>query len=898
MGMPNTSARRFSTLPPAARAVWAKSGDGHHQPPQGLLAHLLDVAAVAEALLQRESLASVQWASVQFQLPVAAVARWLAALVGLHDLGKAIAGFQCKWLPGQQADEAAGLPFPKAQLARDRHDLASAFELSRWLVGLAGSPTRAQSLANAVAAHHGYLFTSKEVMQAMQPAEPSIWRDTRQSLFDAYLATLSPPRCTSIAELTLPALAWLAGLTSVSDWIGSNTDWFAPGERDGTLAGHHAAAQRLAEDALDAIGWPQHQTLLRQPLDADAIVARILRHPKGSARPLQQAADRLLQGLADPPLMIVEAPMGEGKTELAYLAHLRLQASFGHRGLFIGLPTQATGNAMFERTLAFLRAFGSTQPLDIQLAHGGVHLAAPDSLLRLRGIHGEPGDPVRSSAWFSQRRRPLLSPYGVGTLDQALLAGLNAKHHFVRVWGLAHRVVVLDEVHAYDTYTSGLIDALLRWLRELGCSVVLMSATLPAHRRRELLRVWGCSSDATADMSYPRVSVVAGGSVRAEHVGSRPQATIAVDAVDESLAAMAARAEDRAREGGCGAIVVNTVDRAQQLFRLLQRRLADLLKPMLFHARMPADQRQDLEHAVLATFGRNANRPQAALLVATQVVEQSLDIDFDWLLTDLAPVDLMLQRAGRLHRHTRARAAAHALPRLTVAGLQTHRLPDLKGTRWGFYDHCVMFRSWAFASRHGPWRMPEDIDHLVQQVYGNGELPADLDEPTRAAIEVVAYGRHLADTDRSRRLARFAAIDARHTLADAYAQLPRGNEEGDFGNRNVTRLGPESLTVVPVHAAADGWRLRPEDDPFDPLLAPDEPLARRLAQRQLRLSRHDVVQALRHAEPPPGWADHPWLRHVKALPLVDGATTLGGTTVALDPELGLVYESCGTGSEP
>jgi CRISPR-associated endonuclease/helicase Cas3 len=898
MPVPIDETPRFSALPPAVRAVWAKSSSVDQPAGHGLLAHMLDVSAVAEALLQRESPASLQWAARQFGMSHTDVARWLATLVGLHDFGKAIAGFQDKWPQGRQADEAAGLTFPTSVLAWGRHDLASAFELSRLLSTLAGSPVRAQSLANAVAAHHGYLFQSNEIRQAVRPGEPRAWQDARRVLFNSVVATLAPQACTTQDEPALPALAWLAGLTAVSDWIGSNTDWFAPGERDETLAGHHSAARRLAEQALDNIGWPAHHTLLQQTMDADAIVARLVGSPGVTARPLQRSAERLLQGLTDPPLLIVEAPMGEGKTELAFLAHLRLQATLHHRGLFIGLPTQATGNAMFERTLAFLRAFGATQPLDIQLAHGGVHQAAPDSLLRLRGIHGDVDDPVRSSAWFSQRRRPLLSPYGVGTLDQALLASLNAKHHFVRVWGLAHRVVVLDEVHAYDTYTSGLIDAMLRWLHELGCSVVLMSATLPAARRRGLLRAWGCQTDAPADIPYPRVSVVSGGGVRAEHVPSRPQASITVSAIDESLDSIAARAEALAREGGCGAVVVNTVDRAQQLYTRLQTRLADRLQPLLFHARVPADQRQDLERAVLATFGRDADRPPAALLVATQVVEQSLDIDFDWMLTDLAPVDLMLQRAGRLHRHTRPRPAAHATPGLTVAGLQADRLPDLKGTRWGFYDSYVMYRSWAFASRAGPWRMPQDIDHLVQQVYGDAELPPDLDEHMRAVIEVAAYGRHLADTDRSRLLAQYAAIDARHTLSNAYVQLPRGNEEGDFGNRNVTRLGPESLNVVPVHVGSDGWRLHATQVAFDPTLPPGPTLATQLVQRQLRLSRHDVVQALRDTEPPAGWAEHPWLRHLKVLQLVDGACTLGDTRIVLDPVLGLVFGSLGTGSRP
>jgi CRISPR-associated endonuclease/helicase Cas3 len=403
-------------------------------------------------------------------------------------------------------------------------------------------------VAGAVAAHHGHVFESSTVNHARRPGESVVWQHARRELFDAYTATLAPATAQGDDDIALPALAWLAGLTSVCDWIGSNTEWFSPGERDATFAGHHRQALALADTALHAIGWPAYGPLLRADAGADALVARIVGQPGLIARPLQAAADRLMEAAASPQLLVVEAPMGEGKTELALLAHLRLQAALGHRGLFVGLPTQATGNAMFARTLRFLQAFGSDAKLDIQLAHGGV--LVPDVLLRLRDIRGARGDDaVGSSAWFSQRRRPLISPYGVGTLDQALLATLNVKHHFVRLWGLANRVVVLDEVHAYDTYTSGLIEALLRWLKAMRCSVVLMSATLPAARLNTLLRAWSGSAVDLPELSYPRVLAADATGVRGEHVASRPQAGIELRAVDEDLESVAAAAEAAARGG-------------------------------------------------------------------------------------------------------------------------------------------------------------------------------------------------------------------------------------------------------------------------------------------------------------------------------------------------------------
>ncbi len=879
---------RFDGLTPAARAIWAKSGDpaGH-----GLLAHMLDVAAVAERLLQREPPTLLLHVLAELGLPAGHGHRAIAACVGLHDIGKAIPGFQAKWPEGRAADEHAGLVFPNRLLDADQHDLAGVALLRHFLKPYLG--TASAAVAGAVTAHHGHFFDAVQVSNARRPGEPAAWSDARTEIFTHYAATLlvgmdELPARDADAGPGLPALAWLAGLTSVADWIGSNPDWFPPAERAATFAEHHARALQLADTALDAIGWQPHQVLLTQTASTDDLVARTVGQTGVFARPLQIAADALLKSADRPVLLIVEAPMGEGKTELAFLAHLRLQARLGHRGLYMALPTQATGNAMFDRTLAFLRAFNTGLPLDVQLAHGGAML--DDRLVELRGIHGEPGASVQSSAWFSQRKRPLLSPYGVGTIDQALFATLNVKHHFVRLWGLANRVVVLDEVHAYDTYTGGLIEALLAWLQALGCSVVLMSATLPHAKRGALLKSWGSQATSVPHLPYPRLLMAHGDQIQGLACTSRPQAPIALTALAEDLQGIAATAARLLAQGGCGAVVVNTVDRAQQLYQALKTIVDQPAQVMLFHARFPADERSAHEQAVLAVFGKQAVRPSHALLVATQVVEQSLDIDFDFLISDLAPVDLLLQRAGRLHRHTRERPAAHQQARLVVAGLLPERLPELKQTAWGvIYDPFILCRTWALVSRERTWTLPQDIDRLVQAVYGDDELPADIDAEALAFIEQEAYGIHRAKLQTEALFARNAAVNAHAAPQDAYVGKPGSEEGSGLGASNQTRLGDDSVTVLPVHVAPDGWRLHLDNPPFDPAVKPGPALARQMLARQLRLGRKAVVKALIGQSPPQGFQDHPWLRDVRPLCLQNGALLLGKLQVRLDPELGIVY---------
>lgn len=894
----------IAKLPLSTQALWAKSGEPHGHP---LLLHMLDVAAVAEALLHREPSATLAWTAAPFGLPTPCALRWLAALIGLHDFGKAVPGFQAKWDEGRLACLRAALTFPPVALARDRHDIATVATLRPHLLDLGLDPDWVAAVLQAIGAHHGFTLLHDDIKNGRPILEGEAWPQARQDLFDAYWSTLAPAGRAAADDIPLPAIAWLAGLTSVCDWIGSNTDWFPPGARADTLAAHFDDARHRAGTALDAIGWDAAGRLLGDApaQTVDTLLARILRRTVPiAARPLQTTADRLLEQGAGPALMLVEAPMGEGKTELAFLAHLRLQARNGHRGLYVALPTQATGNAMFDRTLDFLHAFAGELRLDIQLAHGGALL--DERVARLRNLWGDPrNEPVSSSAWFSKRRRALLSPYGVGTIDQALFATLNVKHHFVRLWGLANRVIVLDEVHAYDTYTSGLIESLLRWLKALGCSVILMSATLPASKRQALFEAWGVRGEAPA-LAYPRVLLADAHGVRGEHFGARQQPPIRVLGVDEALETLAEQALHRLEAGGCGAIIVNTVDRAQRLYTRLREPCAALgVELLLFHARFPADERQAHEQRVLQRFGppdARRPRPTRALLIATQVAEQSLDIDFDFLISDLAPIDLLLQRAGRLHRHQRPeRPAAHRAPTLFIAGLVTERLPELETTAWkAVYGAYLCLVTWALLRNEPLWRLPDDIDRLVQAVYAQEPQLDGLAPEHARYIADVARMEHKAAADCSRQMAKNVALDARDEADTAYAGKPHGRDEDEcFGLRNRTRLGEASVSVVPLFADDAGhWRLSPTEAPLPPGQPADDALARRLFARQLKLSRRGVVEALQQQPRPALFTEHPLTANLLPLPLHDGQCRLGRHLLRLDPELGLCYHTDSPQEQP
>lgn len=888
---------KFSDLSPYARALWAKSdpNSGH-----GLLAHLLDVAAVTETLLSLEPESTRAWAAVAFGLRQDQVPRWLSALIGLHDFGKAIPGFQYKWPQGMARVQECGLDFSQRSLAVSDHACATAALLGKLLGSRAQAEMQwVRHVLQAISAHHGYNFAINEIQAARPLSEGKAWEAARQEIFAAYWSVLSPQGLPQQEELSTPVVEWLAGLTSVADWIGSNPDWFPMGERCDDLQAYFHDARARAGRALQDIGWTTYRPLLSESAGTAELLGRVTGQGGAlAARPLQIEGERLLADVQGPALLLVEAPMGEGKTELAFLAHLRLQAANQHRGLYVALPTQATGNALFRRALTFLREFSGDRSLDMQLVHGGAWLN--DDVRRLRDINHSQTDSVSASAWFSQRRRPLLSPYGVGTVDQALFSTLNVKHHFVRLWGLSNRVVVLDEVHAYDTYTTGLIEALIRWLKALGSSVILMSATLPRATRDALCRAWQLSSATIPDLPYPRLLLADAGGVRGATFASRTMPPMRLVAIEESVESLAECALAQLEQGGCGAVIVNTVDRAQTLYRMLKPLLDAETALLLFHARYPADDRSAKEQAVLERFGKEGKRPDRALLIATQVAEQSLDIDFDFMLTDLAPVDLLLQRAGRLHRHERQRPAAHADARLFVAGLQLQRLPELKDTAWQYvYDAYILGRTWALLSRETQLRLPEDIDRLVQAVYSQDDLPEDLEDKARDFIEIESFGEYRARVNSERMQAINVSIDPALEPQSAYALKPRGNEEGDgLGLTNRTRLGDEGVSLVPVYVLADGWGLTPDGPAFSPDMPVPDSLAWQLTTRQLRLARKAVVRHFAASERPVAFAEHPLLQHLTPLPLENNACVISSTlALRLDDELGLIYDNNAVTSE-
>jgi CRISPR-associated endonuclease/helicase Cas3 len=907
-------------LSEAARALWAKSDrhkKGHWHP---LIGHSLDVAASAWLLLNREPKATQRMLSRELEIPFVAVVPWVAGLIGMHDIGKAIPGFQLQWRKGDQAVaqeqlESNGFKWLATDIEGDvpSHATASQAFLETALPEIGFGKKTSRHIAEALGAHHGFRASRNAVKNARLKMGTDVWHDARRSLFKCILEVthaIEHP-APSANLLSAEGFMRLAGLTSVADWLGSNANFMKYRGLVSDVLTHdihdpfeyflEAIAQ--AEKALDGIGWlgqqPKHLTFNEVfPFEP---------------RQLQTAVIELLQNVNTPLLLLAEAPMGEGKTEAALYGHHLLQHQVDHRGAYLALPTQATSNAMFDRVRDFLERLGFTEPPDVQLVHGAALLDDKFNDLKLDVGDWEKRQhqSVVASEWFTPKKQALLSPHGVGTVDQTLLGILNVGHHFVRLFGLANRTIIFDEVHAYELYTSTLIERLVMWLKALGSSVILLSATLPREVRKRLLSAFGGQGE-DLDIPYPRVTRVLGNTITTLPLQARSLKFNLGEAPLEA-ADLAQFLLSEYRKGGAVGCVVNTVQRAQDVYAQIRHLLGeefDTKNHILLHARFPANQRGLLEEKLKKTVGEKHFELRNAIVVATQVVEQSLDVDFDVLISDLAPIDLLLQRAGRLHRHNdpmsfeRPRPAQHALVRLYVAGLQRNvDIPDITSSYWNWvYAPVILLRTWALLRRKEFLSVPEDLNNdletkelsLLEQVYASTPL---LTEVSDGFMQVLEKAQRELEEEREAefKLAKGQALPRPEALFDSIEDDERLQDDDDPTlNQNLraaTRLGDPSITLVPLYKHGDNLFLEPDfQTRVDLKQKPSLELAKTFLRRAVSLSNKTVFFHFAFQSAPEGWYESALLRHARVLPLTENVYSVDSKfQIRLDSLLGIEY---------
>ncbi|MGW0855103.1 CRISPR-associated helicase Cas3' [Streptomyces sp. NPDC002690] len=842
--------------------LWGKE---HGLPrPYPVMCHLLDTGAVFQglwdAVLGEETKAAI--ATVLGLDPTearAVVSFW----AGLHDLGKITPPFQAQ-VPvcyGPVRDDPAYVSAPGAEAERRfRHEIASHWALNS-LFQEASYPSEVRRLRTSVShqiaqllgGHHGLFGGVLKAKEAAQAGAYNAglggrgWSDQRRTHFNELrrvMGAFAVPRGGLPAGLAVV----VSGLVVVADWLASQTSAIearmpAPGW-SGTPAEVDAHWQGGVEMAP---GLVRAARLGRARFSAGEFGEMFPFAPNSLQRDLVEHLPGLV-GEHGSGLVLVTAPTGDGKTEAALFAASLLGRAAGARGVYFALPTMGTADAMLPRVESFAsRAMSGERAL--MLLHSMAWLSAPgstdgavtlDTALDGGALSAEKNTAVEADAWLRGPKRGLLAPLGVGTIDQALSAVLPLRYNALRLFGLSDKVFVVDEAHAYGPWMHQLLVRLLEWLGAMGAPVVLLSATLTgrsagslvdAYRRgagfREPSQVvprypgWLFASGTSGEVSTARST--ASNRARTLKVSHRPVTWDVAEPAGSPVHEGGRRAALRevlapvATEGGTALVCCTTVAEAQRTYRDVCAAFPGLAAQpggvRLLHSRYPADVRATITAECEAAYGKPGEgtlsvRP-GSVLVATQVVEQSLDFDFDLVVSDLAPLAQLLQRAGRARRHRRGPlgrpgwAAAEDEPELVVLDPQV--VSEMTPPRsWGsVYDTGLLLRTSRILEKCAPTgvAVPGDVQRLVDEVYEEDFV----DEPQEAVRAELARldEERLADEAAERHLATWASICA---PADVRGDLSRLSvrEAGVTEELLTTRLGADTGRVLCLYEQADG----------------------------------------------------------------------------------------------
>lgn len=692
--------------------------------------HMLDTAGVMEKLFDDRIPAMVRNNFID-KCGSVERARGLFIISGLlHDIGKVSSAFQAsvyRKLP---------LQFPQKFLEPRLYKGSGNNHHSRLGMVILMKEGFSQAFASVTGAHHGR--TQESVLKKSErtiPAElyrslygdfgnEDFWNECWAGICGQCLQLVGFSSPEEIPDLGRPDLLVLTGYVSHADWAASNVCYF-PLIKDQAEADPKCYPDRI-ERGWKSLGLPE-RWVCKKESSFDVLFGF-------SPHSFQRELVKIAQKITEPGLMIIEAPMGLGKTEaaLSVMDIFSVKRQIG--GVFFGLPTQATANGLLSRFTEWTARETAGTAVTFRLAHGASSLNEDYARLALATDHtsmDSDGESLMVHHWMDRSQLTLFSDFVIGTVDQALMAGLDHRYVAMKHAGLAGKGVIIDEVHSYDVYMLQYFEALLMWLGAYRVPVILLSATLPGTKRKQLLARYlegrGVSHKELKELSlpeetpeYPSVTWTDGRNLRfcplpytEEHRKIEVDLEVFSE-LEKEEEIVFRKLTEKIGSGGCAGIIVNTVRRAQELYLYLEKNTDFQL--ILIHSAFTGSDRQLKEQAVIQRVGKNSfpEERDGLVVIGTQVLEQSLDVDFDYMITELAPMDLLLQRIGRLHRHHnsyRIRKNTTRKPSVTVLKPESVLEEDWKTV----YSKWILHQTLQNLSDEIV--LPDDIPVLVNRVY-------------------------------------------------------------------------------------------------------------------------------------------------------------------------------------
>ncbi len=721
----------------AKSSGWAKT-DADGNPGLSVFEHCRHVGYVALELVKQSR-----------SIPHAEIAPLtVAVIVAIHDVGKWSPSFlhMCPlWLERESLILVSKREDWEAQ-KRTRHEKHSQDSIQLLFQHRGFKQSEAVAWAMIAGAHHGKMYMSDNYGSGDLSFFINDWHNQRHQIIEAIEAEFESKILSVGIKKKDPVVAWLMGLTSVADWIGSDKEYFPV---DKGL--DSAKSKESAKLAVESIG------LSKPNINRDLSFEEIFGF---SANDMQQKA---LAVITKPGIYVIEAPMGLGKTEAALACAYQLLQTGQASGLYFALPTQLTSNRIHFRVKKFIEKITSNSD-KTRLAHANAWLE--DDYYQPRPVqtvlkHSN-GDAIASRDWFASAKRALLANFGVGTIDQALMSIVAVKHFFVRRFALSGKVIIIDEVHSYDYFTGTLIKCFCDELQKLGCTIIILSATLLPSVRNKLI---SADSGEIKNDRYPLITGrINNGDLiipKSSIVSPRP----AVNRVFKNQDCLITDAIQVAQQGARVLWVCNTVNAAQEMFEQLSKNNKNI-EIGLLHSRFPHFCRQQQEKYWMERLGKKDKSVHGCILVSTQIVEQSVDIDADLLISELAPMDMLLQRMGRLWRHMNVRAQEKRpveQPEIwivketkSLAELHEENSNELKralGVKEKIYQAYVLLKTYETLHEFESIELSDsngksDIRKLLQMTYENDDVDSESWGILQDEVMGTEYAeKHLAESN-------------------------------------------------------------------------------------------------------------------------------------------------------
>lgn len=822
--------------------------------------HSFDTAGIMEKLAQKrlpESISDYLCAECGGREKLFSTLKFCALV---HDIGKLTIVFQSRIYDAVDFSPFAGcVELPKSSSLVNAPNTPHALASEAILLKLGCR----EGVASIAGAHHGRPSAWADVRDQISGACTAVenfygkrgkYRQLFESLWkewiDFSLECAGFSELSDLPDMAVPAQVVISGMLVTADWIASNKTYFPLISAD--QKGEFGDYPKRIENAWTTIGFPNMwESKARFGLDDEAFKERFGFLPNPTqADIISTATDAESSGI-----YIIEAPMGLGKTEAALALSEILAARAGAGGMFFGMPTQATSNGIFPRLEKWAGGLAEDEQtlLAIKLAHGNAALNEDyrELFTGHSNLNIESDSGLIVHDWFSGRKQTLLSDFVIGTVDQLLMAALKQKHVMLKHFGLSGKVVVVDECHAYDAYMSQYLDMAIKWLGIYKVPVIILSATLPEKRRAELIEAYTDSEKRRAkhteahvdkkiadeawkhSLAYPLLTYTENNAVKQKALafdGENKEVSVRRIIRDE-VAATAGYAVER---GGCVGVIVNTVRKAQEIAAELQSAFPKA-EVIIMHAQFIMTDRAKREEQILKRVGKHSTPEsrRGLIIVGTQVLEQSLDLDFDLMITELCPMDLLLQRTGRLHRHNRVRPQ----------GLETASCFVLDETDDSFdsgsaaiYGEWLLMRTRALLPNK--LTIPSDIPLLVQQTYDetNNEMLGELTEGMKKAKDESKFRTDEKENNAKKYRIKKPSNRKGKCLDDWLSNDIKSNNE-QTGEKAV-RDGDPSVDVIALMRDGEGL-IRIIADKPETIIPADRPPSREeallIARQKLRL---------------------------------------------------------------